>query len=225
MHAYAETYLMDAMECLGGMAEYASTAYELVLGEFWSLFAATSLAREFETGSPRVIAGMSGIELALHVGDELGLPTPSDQRSVVAFSPSPAYWAGFSLAYYQWRSCRSFADIDSFLPIDDVLRMYPTFHEESEERFAEAAEEMAVRRRGSTSKLRMLREAAGLSQSELARKSGVGLRAIQQYEQGAKDINRAAAGSVQALARTLHCQMEDLLEPRPSIEYACMTLE
>lgn len=225
MHAYAETYLLDAMECLGGMADFAPTAYELELGEFWPLFAATSLAHEFETGSPRVIAGMSGIELALRVGEELGLSTPPAPRSVVAYSPSPAYWAGFSLAYYQWRSCRSFADIESFLPIDDVLRMHPTFHEESEERFAEAAEEMAFRRQRATSKLRMLREAAGLSQSELTRRSGVGLRAIQQYEQGAKDINRAAAGSVQALARTLHCQMEDLLEPRPSIEYACITLK
>ena len=46
----------------------------------------------------------------------------------------------------------------------------------------------------------------------LAEKSGVALRMIQQYEQRAKDINKATAISVVALAKTLGCQVEDLLE-------------
>ena len=57
------------------------------------------------------------------------------------------------------------------------------------------------------------RLAAGLSQSELAALSGVNIRNIQQYEQRAKDINRAAAISLQSLARVLGCRIESLLEP------------
>ncbi len=35
---------------------------------------------------------------------------------------------------------------------------------------------------------------------------------IQQYEQRAKDINKACAGNLFALARVLGCKAEDLLE-------------
>ena len=34
MHAYAETYLMDAMETLGEMTDYASQAFSIDLGRF-----------------------------------------------------------------------------------------------------------------------------------------------------------------------------------------------
>ena len=61
--------------------------------------------------------------------------------------------------------------------------------------------------------LRRQRLAAGLSQSELAALSGVNIRNIQQYEQRAKDINRAAAGSLQFLARVLGRRIESLREP------------
>lgn len=61
-------------------------------------------------------------------------------------------------------------------------------------------------------RLKMRRMDAGYTQKELAGKSGLSLRTIQQYEQRTKDINRAAGISLQALARTLDCRIEDLLE-------------
>lgn len=41
---------------------------------------------------------------------------------------------------------------------------------------------------------------------------------IQQYEQGAKDINKATGTNLLALARTLGCRMEDLMEMRAEEE-------
>ena len=49
------------------------------------------------------------------------------------------------------------------------------------------------------------------SQKMLSQRSGVSLRMIQQYEQGAKDIRKASASGLLALAGTLHCDMEDLI--------------
>ena len=60
--------------------------------------------------------------------------------------------------------------------------------------------------------LKRIREAAGLSQSKLAEASGVNVRMIQYYEQGVKDINSAAAATVNKLAQALNCTVEDLLE-------------
>ena len=63
------------------------------------------------------------------------------------------------------------------------------------------------------SKLQARRKAAGLSQSQLAAKvEGLNLRTLQYYEQGALDINKAAAITVYRLAVALGVPVEDLLE-------------
>jgi transcriptional regulator with XRE-family HTH domain len=51
-----------------------------------------------------------------------------------------------------------------------------------------------------------------LSQRELAERSGVSLRTLQDYEQGRKNINLAAAITVQKLAEALGCASWELLE-------------
>lgn len=61
-------------------------------------------------------------------------------------------------------------------------------------------------------RLKLYRAKAGLSQSRLAELSGVNVRMIQYYEQGAKDINKAQADTILTLAKVLNCNMEDLLE-------------
>lgn len=62
------------------------------------------------------------------------------------------------------------------------------------------------------SKLKQIREAAGLSQSQLANASGVKTRNIQAYEQGENDINKAQALTLYQIAKVLNVSMEDLLE-------------
>ena len=52
----------------------------------------------------------------------------------------------------------------------------------------------------------------GLTQLELAARSGVNLRNIQDYEQGHKDINKACAITVYKLAQALNCKVEDIVE-------------
>jgi len=61
-------------------------------------------------------------------------------------------------------------------------------------------------------KLKQQREAAGLSQSQLAEKSGVKTRQIQGFEQRERDINKAAALTVYNLAKALGCDIEKILE-------------
>ena len=61
-------------------------------------------------------------------------------------------------------------------------------------------------------KLRKIRESRQLSQAELSKLSGVALRSIQLYEQKVNDIDKAQAQTLYKLARTLGCNVEDLLE-------------
>ena len=61
-------------------------------------------------------------------------------------------------------------------------------------------------------KLQTIRTSRGLSQSQLAKTSGVSVRMIQYWEQKAKNINMAAASTVLKLADALECEVRDLME-------------
>ena len=63
-----------------------------------------------------------------------------------------------------------------------------------------------------TTNLKKRRIGAELSQSELAKISGVPLRTIQQYEQRQKNINSAKVETVLALSQALSCDIKDILE-------------
>ena len=60
--------------------------------------------------------------------------------------------------------------------------------------------------------LQHYRKSRGISQSELARQAGVNVRTLEDNEQGRKNINLAAAITVQKLAEALDCASWELLE-------------
>ena len=94
----------------------------------------------------------------------------------------------------------------------EVLKLYPVMHEAAEEKFVDTVNTI-LQRENTQTKLQRQRKQCGYSQSELAEKSGVNLRTLQQYESGAKDINKASVQTVVALANVLGCRAEDLLQP------------
>ena len=210
MHAYDECYLDDAMKNLGEAMDYAVNQCELSMSEFMQMFIASGYAKLFEKGTPRYVSGLSGTELVCDI--LFRVESKSDFPTIqIEYSCSKEYWCGWILAYYQWYSGKSFKDILSSLPMEQIERMYPAMHEASEQRFVDAVENMIARKTSAT-KLQTLRRLNGYSQRILAEKSGIHLRNVQQYEQRAKDINKAAVSTLVALAKTLNCQIEDLLE-------------
>ena len=104
----------------------------------------------------------------------------------------------------------TFDMINRITPIEDVRQMYDAYHEMDIRHFEDALNERCAC--FFRTPLRMRRMAAKLSQTQLAVISGVPVRSIQQYEQRRKDLNKAAAETVAALARALFCSVEDLLE-------------
>ncbi len=210
IRAYEEGYLDDAMRNLGEAVDYAVNECGMTADGFMELFIAGGIAEQFGVGVPKYVSGMSGTELVFETVTESGLEYEF-LEPVTEYDCSPEYWCGWILAYYQWYSGKAFKDIMLRVSMADILRLYPTLHEAPEEKFVEVIDLM-IHKKDDTTQLQALRRLMGYSQRMLAEKSGVSLRMIQQYEQRAKDINKASGESLAALARTMGCRMEDLLE-------------
>lgn len=212
MSAYNENYISDAMYNLGEAFDYAANDCGIDLDKFMELFISSGHADAFGRGDPWVVAGVSGSELAMKVLEntqfECKLVKPSPD-----YEASPEYWSGWVLAYYQWKSMRSFRNIMEFITMSEICRRYHPLHEASEEKFVDVMEGI-IRRKHTMTRLQARRKQCGYSQSRLAKEAGVNLRTLQQYELGTKDINKASALSVFALSRALYCKVEDLLEYR-----------
>lgn len=61
-------------------------------------------------------------------------------------------------------------------------------------------------------KLKQLRMAAGLSQSQLAEKAGLNVRVLQHYEQGTKNFDHARIDILLKYCIALNCKLSDLIE-------------
>jgi Predicted transcriptional regulators len=211
-HAYSETYLEGAMENLGDMLDYAMNDCGYGGDEFMELFLFSGIAEEFGNGNPKYVAGLSGPELAQRVITATirdRVTTPPSQ----AISKSPEYWTGWALAWYQWYSGKPFSSLFRYgFTASWLLRRYSTLHEADLTKLAQVADEQMQNIPEQTANLGRIRKARGFSQRELSERSGVGLRSIQLYEQRKNDINKAQVVALVALAKTLKCRIEDLLE-------------
>ena len=210
IRAYSELYLNDAKARLSELFDYLISECGMDADWAASIFLSSGYAEQFERGDPSVLSGMSGVELAEAV---IQATYKNKVLPGVGFSEglSPEYWAGWALAHYQWHSARRFRDIFERVKLSEMIRMYPAFHEMDVSEFIDAMDarcEAVI----PESRLKRLRESRGLSQSELARISGVSLRSIQMYEQHVNDIDKAQAHTMYKLSRTIGCSMEDLLE-------------
>lgn len=208
--AYDEMYLNDAMHNMAEMFDYVAAGLAFNLDEFFDIFITSGYAAQFEKGVPKVISGVSGTELAMMVLEKSGLDV-NFSRARIDYEYSTAYWCGWVLAYYQWRTGQTFKEIHKSISLVEMEQLYPEFHEASKDSFVEYISNVVCEKQSAT-KLQKLRKCYGYSQRELAERAGINLRMLQQYEIRAKDINKAAATTLLAIARTLGCEIEDLLE-------------
>ena len=210
IHAYDDQYLDDAMICLGEAMDYVANICQIEMDRFLELFIGTGYAEQFGAGVPKYVSGLSGTELAMDILAKSGIYNTFPQAKI-EYSYSPQYWSGWILAYYQWYTGRSFKEIQKYITMQEIEKLYPTLHEASEKKFVDTVNRI-IRKKNPPTRLQVKRKISGYSQRELAEKVGVNLRTLQQYEIRAKDINRAAGSTLFSLAKVLGCRVENLLE-------------
>ena len=210
IRAYDKVYLDKARTALGRMLDFAVYDLKYDIAEFFDLFIKSGVAKRFESGDFTVIVGKSGVELAYEVLEQSGVERERIKPNYTA-SRSEEFWTGWALAYYQWETSMSFAQIVRYVTIKDMTALYQPYHEMDIRQFVDKVNAMYKAAKPETN-LKLLRKKAGLSQRKLADLSSVPVRTIQQYEQRQKNINKAQAEYLVMLAKVLCCEVEDLME-------------
>lgn len=114
--AYDKACLERAADTLGRMLDYSAYSLHYDIAAMMELFIACGAASSFERGDIRLIAGMSGTELAYEVLERSGIDYQRTQPRYTR-GLSAEYWCGQTLARMQWASCRPFHQImRSFSP-------------------------------------------------------------------------------------------------------------
>ena len=208
--AYNEAYLPYAMENLATMMDCGINQCGISPQLVYRMFLTSGVARQIEKGNPRYVAGLSGAELANRVVEITNGTSPAAIDGT--FTISPEYWAGWVLAYYQWKSGKSFRFInDNGLHIEKVIALYHPLHEADLDKFADIADKIIAETvNTSISPLKKARERNGLTQEELSRISGVSLRMIRAYEQKSQEMANANFITVLRLETVLHADLSDL---------------
>lgn len=210
IRAYDKVYLDKARTALGRMLDFAVYDLKYDIAEFFDMFIKSGVAKRFESGDFAVIVGKSGVELAYEVLEQSGVERERIKPNYTA-SRSEEFWTGWALAYYQWETSMSFAQIVRYVTIKDMTALYQPYHEMDIRQFVDKVNAMYKAAKPETN-LKLLRKKAGLSQRKLADLSSVPVRTIQQYEQRQKNINKAQAEYLVMLAKVLCCEVEDLME-------------
>lgn len=140
MRAYIEPYLKGVMRNLGVMAHFCINEYGLSPEKFSALFANSLVAEQISKGNPRFLAGMSGKEMADLMMEESDEKDHRDAGTDLYYV-TPEYWAGWVMAYCQWYTAKSFAQMYADgQTYDKVLKMYHPMHEADIEKIVEAME-------------------------------------------------------------------------------------
>lgn len=203
MNAYNKIYLDDAMQTAGAMMDCAVNILGCTADEFCSRFLSSGIADRFSIGDVSCIAGKSGVELAIEVFRRTGKDIV-DCNSTISIS-SPEYWAGWTLAYYQWKSGLSFKQLSRMgLSMNSVVAMFNPLHEADLSVFCEKADEI-VRTNSELLPhwIKRLRKLNGITQEELSEFTGVPLRLIRAYEQRTIDTSNAESRTISNLKRGL----------------------
>lgn len=208
--AYDKLYLEKARVALGRMLDFAVYELKYDVTIFFDTFIASGIAKEFERGDVGVVVGRSGVELTYEVLQRVG---SMEMRMKAYYSAwkSPEYWAGWALAYYQWKTALSFAEIVRYVPIIRIIALYEPYHEMDIRQFVDKMNELYHEAKGDTN-LKILRKRAGYTQKELALLTGIPMRTLQQYEQRQKSINKASVEYIYAISKVLGCEIRELME-------------
>ena len=145
--SYDKEFLPASQKVLGAMIDVATYYLGYSPEKFFEKFLRSSYPRKIESGDPFTVWGKSGTEIAFDIaGKDIGEYKERLEQNGLILHRSPEYWAGWSLAYYQWYSNKKFDDINKLVGFSRVLGMYSPYHEMDILQFCDKMDEITADR-------------------------------------------------------------------------------
>lgn len=207
IHAYSDLYIEGMMVKLGDMLEYACIDCSYDIDAFWKLFLRSRVSIGIENGNPKYIAGMSGVELAQIVMEEVDYNTDFTEPSWNS-NRSDIYWCGWVLAYYQWYCAVSFRILSEKLTLRMLRKMYGTLHEADIHKCIDVLDNMAIINVRHT--VREWRQIRNWTQNELAQRAQVDISQIQRLEYGERKLENMTVKAALNIANALGVRIEQI---------------
>ena len=129
IYAYDESYLSDVQKNLGFFFQFLLWNLKLSPEETQKIFLDSQIPRQIEIGNPDFLCGKSGFELAMLALPQKALTEEIKKAVEEPFYAQTEYWAGFVLAYCQWKNNIPFSKILQNYPLERLLQSYHLLHE------------------------------------------------------------------------------------------------
>lgn len=208
MRAYDDIYLDLAIKRMGEMLDYVTNDLGIDPDAYFKMFVKSRVSKSLEIGSPSMVAGKSGVELAKIVLEEEDQQTKFIEPSWNE-NRSEAYWAGCVLAYFEWYFNIPYKKIFESISVRTLMKMYPTYHEVDVEKTIEALERLLNKPKSKS--IKELRVIKGLSQKQLAEVSGMSVSQLQRLEYGERKVENLTVKTAIKLANSLGVDIEELI--------------
>ena len=199
--SYKEEFASIIQNKVAEMFELAVYAKNMSGSAFAELFANSEVGKAFETMDPIFALGKSSIELLSIILNEPPF------EIFVNEAASPEYWAGWIYAYAQVNLKKSYRTLFIAFPYDELLLNYFPYHEMDINHIINIFKKRLTK----YSSLKEARTRIGLSRHDLSLLSDVSESTIKSYESNKRDIRKAQADTVLALARALRVTVDYLI--------------
>lgn len=130
-NAYSKNYLSQARTIMANLFDIFINEYNYSIIDFQNLLIKSKFAESLKDGDICYWCGKSSYEIALLMSEKLSFKELSKlaEKNAYNFSKSPEYWAGWALAFFQWKTNLSFQEIFKKVSIEEIISMYNPYHE------------------------------------------------------------------------------------------------
>ena len=125
--SYDQMYLSDVQKNLGFLFQFCLCNLKKSPEELQQDFLSSIIPAQIEFGNPDFLSGKSGLELAFFLYQDIEQEIKEALQE--PYYPQAEYWAGFVVAYAQWKLQIPFSILFSKYPLERILANYHLMHE------------------------------------------------------------------------------------------------
>jgi len=211
-HLYPEVYLDETRWIFATCVEIMMDFLHVPANRVMIFIESSKYSHHFEMSTPFITYHCGSV----HAVELLKIADPNKEypelpRPLIINEESKAYWTGWHLLYYQWRTAMPFDIINQYIPFEEIYNDFNLSEETKDEEFCALMDKLYLERKPKTN-INYLMNCAEISSSRLAKDTGIDEKFINDLRNGTIDIADIPASTAFNISNRLHTRIENILE-------------